>query len=44
MSDLNTENSWNFFMNKVKYCIDNYVPVKSNNKKFNKPKEWTNIV
>ena len=38
MSDLDTEISWNFFMNKVKYCIDNYMPVKSNNKKFNKPK------
>ena len=25
-------------MNKVKYCIDNYVPVKSNNKKSDKPK------
>ena len=38
MSDLDTENFWNFFMNKVKYCIDNYVPVKSNNKKIDKPK------
>ena len=27
MSDLDTENSWNFFINRVKYCIDNYVPV-----------------
>ena len=25
-------------MNKVKYCIDNYVPVKGKNKKFDKPK------
>ena len=38
MSDLDTENSWNFFMIKVKFCIDNYVPVKYSNKKFKKPK------
>ena len=38
MSDLDTENFWNFFMNKVKCCIDIYVPVKSNNKKCNKTK------
>ena len=44
MSDLDTENSWNFFMNKVKYCIDNYVPGKSNNKNLINQNGWTNIV
>ena len=38
MSDMDTETSWDFFMNKVSYCIEQYVPVKKTNKKFKKPK------
>ena len=42
MPDMDTENSLDFFMNKVKGCIDHCIPVKSNIKKFNKPK-WIDI-
>ena len=40
MDGLDTENSWNFFMSKVNYCIEKHVglPVKRANVEFKKPK------
>ena len=38
MDGLDTDNSWNFFMSKVNYCIEKHVPVKRANVKFKKPK------
>ena len=38
MYELNTEDSWKFFMTKINYCIEKHVPVKRTNTKFKKPK------
>lgn len=38
MNDMNTEESWNFLMQKINFCIEQYVPLKQSNKKFLKPK------
>ena len=38
MKDMNTEESWNFFMEKIQHCINNFVPVRKSSKNFKKPK------
>ena len=38
MTDLNTEESWKYFMTKMNYCIENFVPIRKSCKNFNKPK------
>ena len=38
MKGLNTEDSWNFFIEKIQHCIDHFVPLRGTCKTFKKPK------
>ena len=38
MKGLNTEDSWNFFIEKNQHCIDHFVPLRRTCKNFKKPK------
>ena len=42
MDNLNVEESWNFFIDEIKNCIDKHVPSKSQIRNIRKKQKWIN--